>query len=300
MAKRVLVACGVACLVLAAGWAPADAAWTENAKEAMAAAAAGGKDLLIDFTGSDWCGWCKRLEAEVFSQEPFTTEAPKSFVLLKLDFPRSIKQSDELKKQNAEWQAKCRISGFPTIVLADAAGRPYAKTGYRRGGAKLYVAHLAELRKIREARDKALAKAEKAQGIEKAKLLDAALAPIDGSLVMGNYDDVVAQIVKLDPENKAGLRNKYGAMAALVKIEAAVRKKDLDGAIALADKALKTYGNKGVPAQDILFLKSLCFYGKNDKAQAKSLLQAALKAAPDGPKAEQIKIILQRVFKDTK
>ncbi len=298
MFKRALVACVVAVLVGAAF--AGEAAWTENATEAMATAAKEGKDLLIDFTGSDWCGWCIKLDKEVFSQEPFGAEAPKSFVLLKLDFPRQRPLSDDIKKQNAEWQAKFRISGYPTIVLADATGKPYAKTGYRPGGAEKYIEHLAELRKARVARDEALAKAKTAQGTEKAKLLDAALAKIDSDFVMGAYGDVVDEILKLDPDNKAGLKNKYGAMAALGKIEAAARSKDLDGAIKLADEALKAFGDAGSAAQDILFLKSLCLYRKNDKAQAKSALEAALKAAPDGSKADQIKAILERLFKDAK
>ncbi|HPD14441.1 MAG TPA: thioredoxin family protein [Planctomycetota bacterium] len=300
MSKRASLACVLAALTALPAFAGEEAAWTENAADAMAAAAKDGKDLLIDFTGSDWCGWCMRLDKEVFSQEAFTAAAPKSFVLLKLDFPRERPLSEATKKQNAEWQAKFRISGYPTIVLADAAGRPYARTGYQEGGAEKYMQHLVALRKIRVQRDEALAKAQAAEGVEKAKLLDAALAPIDASLVMGNYEDVVAEIVKLDADNKAGLRNKYGAMSALVRIEAAARGKDLDGAIQLADDALKTYGDTGSAAQDILFVKSLCFYRKSDKAQAKALLEAALKAAPDGPKAEQIKMILERMFKDIK
>jgi len=301
MVKRVVVVWAFAGVLAAAGFASAgETLWTEDAKAAMAKAAAEGKDLLIDFTGSDWCGWCKKLDAEVFSQKGFTSEAPKSFVLLKLDFPRSVPQSEELKKQNAEWLKKYRIEGFPTIVLADAAGRPYAKTGYRPGGVEQYMTHLAELRKIRVGRDAALAKAKGAKGLERAKLLDAALAKIDSSLIIGHYDEVVAEIVKLDSENKASLRNKYGAMTALAKIQAAAQRRDFDGGIALADQALKSYGETGAPAQDILFFKSLCFYAKGEKPKAKAALEAALKAAPERPKAERIKLILERVFKDAK
>jgi len=256
--------------------------------------------VLADFSGSDWCGWCIKLDKEVFGQDAFAAEAPKSFVLLKLDFPRKKELSAEVKKQNAEWQARFRITGYPTIVLADGTGKPYARTGYKAGGAEKYMEHLATLRKVRVERDAALAKAKGAEGVEKAKLLDAALSGIDAALVLGNYGDVMDEIVKLDAENKAGLKNKYGALAVLPAIEAASRTKDFDGAIKLADEALKTYGDTGSAAQDILFAKSLCLYRKNDKPQAKSALEAALKAAPDGPKAEQIKAILDRLFKDTK
>jgi len=82
--------------------------WTENAKEAMAQAAKEKKDLLIDFTGSDWCGVCVMLDKEVFSQPAFADEAPKHFVLLKLDFPRAKPQSPELQKQNAGTKSSLR------------------------------------------------------------------------------------------------------------------------------------------------------------------------------------------------
>jgi len=147
--------------LLATGVACAGELWTENAKEAMEQAAKEKKDLLIDFTGSDWCGWCMKLEREVFSQLAFQTEAPKFFVFLKLDFPQNRLLPAEIKKQNTEWQAKCAVKGFPTIILADAEGTPYAKTGYRPGGPKAYLKHLAELRQNRPKRDEASAEPAK-------------------------------------------------------------------------------------------------------------------------------------------
>ena len=279
--------------------AAGEVAWTEDAKAALAEAAKEKKDVLINFTGSDWCGWCKKLNAEVFSQDAFVAGAPKSFVFLKLDFPRSKPQTDELKKQNAEWRTKLGVTGYPTIILADAEGRPYAKTGYQPGGAEKYMESLGELRKAREKRDAALAKAEAAEGVEKAKLLDEALSALDSSLVMPSYSDVVDQILKLDPENKAGLKAKYEAVALMNKVRTAMRRGKADEALALADEGLKAMGDTGQAAQDLLFAKSEILYRKKDMPGAKATLEAALKAAPDSDKAPQIKSILARVFKDT-
>ncbi|MFP4056508.1 MAG: thioredoxin family protein [Candidatus Brocadiia bacterium] len=291
----------VFCAALAALFAlpaAADALWTENAEEAMAEAAKEGKDLLIDVTGSDWCVWCQRLDEEVFSKEPFTTQVPKHFVLLKLDYPRDRKLPEAIKKQNAEWKKKLPFSGYPTVFLADAAGKPYAKTGYRRGGAEPYVEHLLELKKIGDQLDQALEKAQKAEGIEKAKLLDQALSPVDPELVMHCYADLVESIVELDAQGEAGLKAKYGAMAALKKVNAAIQGGQFDRAIELADQALKTYAASGQMAQDILFSKSIALYNKKDKPAAKKALEAAIEAAPQGEKAEQIQRIIERVFKD--
>ena len=94
---------------------------------------------------SDWCGWCIRLAEEVFSQDLFKKYAEENLVMLKLDFPRNIAQSDELKQQNSMLQRQFGIQGYPTIVLVDEEGKEIARTGYRPGGAADYVSHLKEL-----------------------------------------------------------------------------------------------------------------------------------------------------------
>ena len=121
--------------------------WLENYTEALAAAKSLNRPVFIDFTGSDWCGWCIRLDREVFSQKAFIKYAKRDLVLLKLDFPQRKKLSEALQKQNMELAKKFGIRGFPTIVIVDAEGKEIARTGYQRGGAKNYVDHLKELLK---------------------------------------------------------------------------------------------------------------------------------------------------------
>ena len=320
--------------LLAAGVASAGELWTENAQEAMAQAAKEDKDLLVDFTGSDWCGWCVKLDQEVFSQPAFQAAARKHFVFLKLDFPHQRALSAETKKQNEEWQQKFQIEGFPTIILADAEGKQYGRTGYRPGGPAAYLKHLAELQGARPKREKKPALAKKAdspvrakdpegtdqpkatesperakvregierakgmEGIERAKALDEALSALDPSVVRGAYADAIEEIVKLDPENQAGLKAKYAGMLVVQKIGAAMQARELDKAIALADDALKTLGAKGQSAQEILYLKGLAQFRNQDKAAAKQSLQDALQAAPDTPKAVQIRKFLLQAFKE--
>ena len=96
--------------------------WTEDFPAAQAEAKEAGKDLLLEFTGSDWCPPCKALNGEVFSTSAFMDSAPSDFVLVKLDFPSNIPQSETLVNQNNALASKYNIEGYPTIVLADAAG----------------------------------------------------------------------------------------------------------------------------------------------------------------------------------
>lgn len=112
---------------------------------AQAKAKAENKPMLLDFTGSDWCGWCIKLKDEVFSQEAFQDYADASLVLVELDFPRKKPQSDAVKAQNEALAKKYQIRGFPTIVMLNPEGELLAKTGYRQGGAEAYVEHLKEI-----------------------------------------------------------------------------------------------------------------------------------------------------------
>ena len=127
-------------------------AWMTDFEAAKKKAAAEGKDLFIDFTGSDWCIWCQRLEKEVFSKPIFIHEAQKHFVFVMVDFPRNKKQSKELKAQNERLAQTYQAQAFPTIVLAEADGTPYAQTGYQEGGPLPYLEELARLQKQKPAK----------------------------------------------------------------------------------------------------------------------------------------------------
>ncbi|MBP7316554.1 MAG: thioredoxin family protein [Chitinophagaceae bacterium] len=119
--------------------------WLTDWDQAIAVAKKQNLPILVDFTGSDWCGWCKKLDKEVFSQDEFINYARKNLVLLKLDFPHNIPQSEEMKAANRKKMNEFNIEGFPTIVLVNAEGKEIARTGYRPGGAESYINHLQDL-----------------------------------------------------------------------------------------------------------------------------------------------------------
>jgi len=113
-------------------------------------AAQEGKDILLKFTGSEWSPWCKRLENEIFGTELFQQEITKYFVVLVLDFPQDQSLlSQKAYRQNVKLYKKYGVPGLPTVILADADGREYARTGYREGGPEKYLEHLEQLRKLK-------------------------------------------------------------------------------------------------------------------------------------------------------
>ena len=223
------------------GWALAsslfadDKLWVNEFEKAKQTAATEGKDLLMDFTGSDWCSWCIKLHKEVFDLDAFKTAAPKNFVLVELDYPQDkSKLSKEVQEQNTTLQQQFSIRGYPTILLADARGRPYAQTGYQQGGADAYVKHLDELRAVKTKRDEAWKKAEGAQGSEKAKFLAEGLKALDFDLAAVHYKPVIDEIAKLDPKDENGVTAtftfKSDLEAAKAKLMEAARKGEAGGA----------------------------------------------------------------------
>ena len=123
-----------------------EAVWLHDYEAAKKQAKEESKPIFINFTGTDWCGWCIRLEKEVFSQEEFQKYAEGNLVLVEIDFPRKKEQPDELKKQNKALDKEFKIEGYPTLFLLDAEGKKLSEdVGYREGGAAAYVAHLKAL-----------------------------------------------------------------------------------------------------------------------------------------------------------
>jgi thioredoxin-related protein len=105
------------------------------------------KPMLLDFTGSDWCGWCIRLKKEVFDTKEFKEFAKDNLVLVEVDFPQQEKLPSKVKKQNDKLAEEYKVGGYPTIVLLNSKGREVARTGYKEGGPAKYIEHLQELLK---------------------------------------------------------------------------------------------------------------------------------------------------------
>jgi thioredoxin-related protein len=127
--------------------AAAKAGWLTSLDEAQKTAQAEKKLLLMDFTGSDWCGWCIMLDKEVFSKPEFKEYASKNLVLLELDFPRMKKMPPEVTEQNEKLAVKYGIQGFPTVVVFDSSGKPLGALGYQAGGPQAFIAELEKLKK---------------------------------------------------------------------------------------------------------------------------------------------------------
>lgn len=274
--------------------------WTEDFAAAKKIAAKEDKDLLLNFSGSDWCGWCQKLDKEVFDQESFKPKATKEYVLVKLDFPRKTPQSDEIKKQNRALQRKYGVKGFPTILLADADGEIYARTGYKKGGAETYLAHLDELQQNKKKRNALEKKIENTDGAKKAGAMDALVQwkqqqnlPVDPA--------VYGKIVALAPDDAGGLKTKYQSKALMHRtmkdVEAAMKNKDAAGAVKSIDEAVKSETIGKAERQKLLFVKGQIYMSQGDATNGLKAFQDARAVDPATRLGKGLANLIERIKK---
>lgn len=261
--------------------------WQTDWEAAKEQAATEKKTLLINFSGSDWCGWCIRLDQEVFDQETFRTEAEDKYVLVLLDFPRDKSgQSAELQKQNETLRERFGVSGFPTVYLAAADGTPFARTGYQPGGPETYLAHLRELVENHAAVAELEAKLPGTAGLERARLLDEICTKL--SLESPRKTGYMAEIVELDADNEAELKGKYMVLAAMASRNSSLQAGKVEDAAAACDKVLAWDALPADQRQLLLIAKAEVRMHGGDRKEAKALLGQAKQAMPESPLVEQI------------
>lgn len=236
--------------ILGVGWAQGigqadESRWSTVPEEAIASAKKNKKDLLLLYTGSDWCPPCKKLEQEVLTDESFYLEAETYFEFVKFDFLKNSPLPESTSKLNDQWAEKFGIDSFPTLVLVDANLKPYAFAGYEEGGVENFLGMLEESRQVRVARDEKMLLAEKATGDQKAKLLDEAISKMPREISEVYYPDIIEEIIKLDEDDELGLRTKWNEAndkelrkVILTDVMMIARLESPDRAVAMIDEVL--------------------------------------------------------------
>jgi thiol-disulfide isomerase/thioredoxin len=180
--------------------------WYLEFDEGRAAAKAQGKDLLIDFGGSDWCVPCKWLKERILSKPEFIERAAGTFTLIDIDLPLRGPIPPDRKRRYEDLQERYGIASVPTVVLAMADGRPYARTTYRDAfqAPEAYWNHLAPLLERGRRLRMALDRAQSLEGESRAAELVNGLSEIDPRFIPRFYSDRVAEIRAADPSDSTG------------------------------------------------------------------------------------------------
>ena len=117
------------------------AEWSDNYDAALSRAKSEHKLVLLDFTGSDWCIWCKRTDDEVFSTPKFKAFADRNLELVTVDFPRTSTLEPKVRAQNEALRDKFGVQGYPTLIVLDPSGKVVVtQEGYLEGGPNAFIA----------------------------------------------------------------------------------------------------------------------------------------------------------------
>jgi thioredoxin-related protein len=260
--------------------------WTADFAAAKATATADSKDLLLVFTGSDWCAPCMRMAKEVFGTEEFRHQASEHYVLVVIDNPKGEAViTKSVRAQNDALLAEFAVNSWPTMFLADASGRPYARTkDYRPGGPDAYLDHLASLQANKSRRDAALTAADKLEGVARARQLDAAIAACGEFVPMAPYAELIDAIIAADAENEAGLSMRWRTRRAADALEIELPKLGKAGRwrelVTKIDTFLNDFEPDAAVRQKSLYWLGVGLGRLGEAARAKASLDAAVAIDP--------------------
>lgn len=289
--KKKIYLISVAAAMLLATACSSETAWFQTVEQGKKTALEQKKDLFILFTGSDWCPWCIRLEQEVLGQSAFKGKAWKGFVPVKLDMLRKTKLPEKRQQYIRDMMGFYGAEGFPTVVLADAAGLPYAVTGYVKGGTAVYLSNMTALQQQKNERDALLQKADRLQGAGKAVVLDELLKKLHSWRVIGGYGHLKRQILDAQPDKNSVMYRKYLFEVELDKATAYLESGKFAEGLAVLQKMMPLQADKK-DKQIVYFYAGMAADRLNKPALKKRWLQTAYGLDPAGRVGKYIKQIL--------
>jgi tetratricopeptide (TPR) repeat protein len=275
--------------------------WRTVPDQALAAARSAGGDTLMVFDGPASGDEAASFGMAVFDTPEFREHAGRSFTLLRL--ASSPDAAPDQAVQVSTWGQRLGVSQFPTLALVDSQGRPYAMAALRSKDMAEAIKTLDSLAEIKVKRDEFFAAARSAEGIERARKLDAGLElvkPVAGE----SYVEVMRQILDFDPDNAAALRAKYQNAVAEVDINHAIQaevyplidKGNLVGAVQRIDRLIAGAGASPEQRQLLLAFKGQLYFSLHDTQSAARSFDDAVRIAPNSDAAAKVLAARAQVF----
>ncbi|HEV3023578.1 MAG TPA: thioredoxin family protein [Pirellulales bacterium] len=269
--------------------------WFAEFEPAQAAAKEQGKDLLIDFGGSDWCGPCQMLKERILSKSQFIELAKGHFILVDIDDLHRGEMPAGRKQRYQTLQKEYRVETFPSVVLATPEGKPYAWATYLPSinEPEKYWNYLEPLHKRGVAFRERLERAKDVSGAEKAAALVEALAAVRADFAVRYYAKEILQIHDLAPDDPSGYLSflhgrhevealqerlhKAKASAAAIDENAAERA-ELDAVAQAVDALIEGAQLRGEALQEVLVLRAVLQVHAREPGKALDSLEALLAA----------------------
>lgn len=281
----------LAVLAIVAGLAHsahAELQWLTTFEEGKKAATASGKTLLVNFTGSDWCHWCIQLKEEVFAEEAFQAAADK-YVLVELDFPEAEDLiTPEQRGKNEAFAQSLGVAGFPTVILFDAKGRPFARTGYQEGGPEVYLEHLQEISQPYQ-------EMKAAAGDDRRDALAAFLTTLAGENVEAHFGKELAELKKLDPKDETGFVAEMETLKAMTLFEAQIEENlaagDFEAVLQQVDDFLAEHNPQGENRQHIVMGRVMVYVEQGEKEKAFTEIDKMAAFAPESEFTQNVQQI---------
>lgn len=272
--------------------------WLSDVSEARKQAAESGKWVLVLFTGSNWSGPCIEMEREVFRRDNFVKGVSKKLVLSRIDIPQdeSTLPDDQLLQANSLQEAY-RVDGYPTVILTDAEGRPFAKTGYLDGDAMKYLSHINTLLAQKGAFDGMMSEAIPLEGGAKARKLAQALRSLElpETYLIEFYTDTIAEIDRNDPEQTLPLLQSLKAAKQFFeweqRVDFLIEEEKMDEALKLAERGTGEKSFDAEKRQQFHFFKTVVHMEAGRYDEALKSLEECRQLAPESETARSLDIL---------
>lgn len=276
--------------------------WSDDFEHARKQAISESKDLLVAFSGSDWCSWCMILEENVLSQKTFFQKARENFVPVYVDLPQNKNRlSPAAKRQNANLAKHYRIKRFPAVLLIDADGDVIARTGYLEGGPEKFHTSLLKLReegkKSPEYRTRKTLRALP-QAPDRIQQLDTILKALPLRLQIAN-SEYVYEILAYDKDGSCGFRKNYPYFTDIFPLEQALNA-ELSRLERLTEETLSAHGKPKAKSEYVKIIVELVRANSEPlitlRERAKKMQKRFPKNTPEADYLNRILAELDRVF----
>ncbi len=280
--------------------------WLVGLDRAKEAARELNRHLLLDFAGSDWIPQSIVLEEKVLTKKEFIEEASEDFVLVRLDFPRKRHvQSQKLQRANLEAASLYEVQSYPTVLLADSQGRPYARTGWTEGvSVESFLKRLSEMRAAYAEKEAHLAKANEAESAAKVPHLANFLQGFSPGVILTFYEPEYRELIALDPEDAGGLNEVVyyeKSLAMRKQLDALASEDRWADAIEVLDEFGKEHAKTVQQKQQIEFFKLNGLLQLKRVDEVMPFLDCVIAMDPDsavGKKAAEVKPELMKRIAD--